>query len=1103
MNSSHFVRKCSRWAVLLLAAAPGWSGNSLEPARFAIAPLFHKDPTCSEDGHLAVWTPDLRGCFGSSRIRLESRQAGVEIVFAGSASGVPPVLAGSAEARLTFMRGDSPQGLRTMAAHTSLRYTGLYPDIDLVYGSSEGRLKAEFHVAPGADPSSIRLRYSGSPWLDGAGNLVVDVDGGVFREDAPIAYQEIAGQRVPVGASFALSAGEVGFRIGPYDREHPLIIDPTLTFSTLFGGSGSTVNALAIDSAGNTYVAGCTDSTAPTVNAVQGGNKGRTEAFAGKLRPDGTLMYATYLGGSGSDCATGIAVDTTGAATVVGWTTSSNFPAAGAYQPRLQGGRDGFVTRLGPLGDRLSFSTFLGGALPDTVNGVAVDAAGNIYVAGETASSDFPLRNAVQAALKGGTDAFLAEFTASGDLIYSTFYGGLLDDFAKAVAVTADGVASIVGCTYSLDLRMAGAILSRNSGGQDAFIARFGQGGGALNFATYFGGSRGSSGSPEYATSIAADAAGRIYVTGITASPDFPVKNAAFATARGGIDGFVAKFAPASSELLYSTYLGGSSVDLAAGIAVDAAGNAHIAGATWSPDFPSAGQLSQRKHEYDAFVTRLDTGGAVSLSVCLAGSAADSANAIAVDAAGDISVAGQTASTDFPLINAFGTPTGALHGMVARISIDASPAPISVSPASGSGHAQQFTIVIGTPGGPGTLFRTFVAIGGGAACYVVYAGNALYLLNDAGTEFLRPVMPGSGESAENGQCRIRGSGSWVLSSATNLTLTVDFYFKPAFAGARNIAVRSESTTGKFSNWRDFGSWTVTADPAAGGPSVVSVSPSSGSGHSSTFMLTSVHPAGAGNLLRTYVSFASSGSSAMCYVVYVAGALYLLNDSRTDLIGAMVGTQVSVENSLCRIKAATSSVTTSGATQILTIDVSFKAAFAGFKTIDARVEDIAGQSSAFKTVGAWTVTVDPAAALEAISVNPAAGSGAGGKFTFTSTDPAGANDLLRTYIVIAAPNSTAACYIVFAAPSGLYLLNDSKTEFLRGIVPGFSDAVENSQCRLNAAGSSVVNSGITQTLTLDLFFKPAFAGTKSMTVLLETKANLLSAWKVVGTWNVTP
>ena len=280
----------------------------------------------------------------------------------------------------------------------AVAYRELYPGIDMVYGGEGRDLKSEFVVAPGADPSRIRVRYAGA----GAGGvrvaedgaLAIPVDGRELREQAPSIYQERSGRRVAVAGRFAVDAdGAVRFQVGDYDVARPLIIDPVLSYSTLLGGSGfDSATALAVDSAGAAYVAGFTESyDFPAANPEQNSNAGGNDAFVAKFNLSGNgLVYCTYVGGSADDRAYGIAVDGTGSAYVTGTTISANFPVRNALQSHLAGGRNAFVLKLNPAGNTLVYSTYLGGNASDNGNGIAVDAAGDAYVVGDTTFRQLP-----------------------------------------------------------------------------------------------------------------------------------------------------------------------------------------------------------------------------------------------------------------------------------------------------------------------------------------------------------------------------------------------------------------------------------------------------------------------------------------------------------------------------------------------------------------------------------------------------------------------------------------------------------------------------------------------------------------------------------------
>ncbi len=564
-----------------------------------------------------------------------------------------------------------------LPAYGGIAYRDIFPGIDLIYSVSDGRLKSGFLVAAGADPSGIHMHYEGTgpAHLDASGALVVAGSAGEFHENAPVVYQEISGQRQPVEGSFLIGRdGNVGFRIGIYDRTWPLIIDPVLSYSTYLGGSSmDAITSIAVDKSGNAYVAGWTTSTdLPTVSPVRAQNGGGVDAFVAKLGPGGnSLIYCTYLGGRGDDRAFGIAVDAAGNAYVTGWTSSSAFPAAAPIQSTLAGAKDAFAAKLNPAGNALIYSTYLGGSNTDSGNAIAVDVAGNAYVAGSTYSFNFPVLNAYQTSIRGQQNAFVTKLSPAGSLIYSTYLGGNGSDSAAGIAVDAANNAYITGGTTSTTFPTAAPLQAASGGNQDAFITKLGPSGNVLVYSTYLGGSGGAAGSMEAGAAIAIDATGAAYITGGTNSTNFPVTAGALQPNNlGQGDAFVAKLNPAGGALVYSTYLGGSSVDSAAGIAVDFVGNAYVAGHTASSDFLNLrGFQAGNAGSYDAFVTKLNPAGGLAWSTYLGGSSSDAAYAIAADALGSAYVAGMTQSNDLPLLNSIQSFNGGFYGgFVSKVS---------------------------------------------------------------------------------------------------------------------------------------------------------------------------------------------------------------------------------------------------------------------------------------------------------------------------------------------------------------------------------------------------------------------------------------------------
>ena len=451
----------------------------------------------------------------------------------------------------SFIGNDPKRWQANVPTYSRLRAEQIYRGVDVVYYGAGGRLEYDFNVAPGASCTAIRWRFDGAKRIavDDSGDLLIDTAAGTTRQAKPVAYQVINGARQAVAARYLLCGRrEVRFLVGQYDKRLPLVIDPVLSYATYFGGhSDDRINGVAVDASGNLYIAGTTYSyDLPVKAAIQPAhnNQPDADAFIAKINAAGTeLIYSTYLGGGVADEGNAIAVDQAGNVYVTGATLSNDFPVtAGAFQTAPAGTRDysAFVVKLRADG-ALDYSTYLGGGRMGTVSynvgsGIAVDAAGNAYVTGVTQSPEFPTTpDAAQQTLNGYQDAFVSKLNAAGS---------------------------------------------------------------ALVYSTYLGGSNG-----EHGTGLALDAAGNAYVTGITFSSDFPVTAGALQSHNGSgadaplmADAFVSKLNATGTALVYSTYFGGSGQDSGSAIAVDAAGNAYVAGATHSFNLPTtAGSL---KSEY-------------------------------------------------------------------------------------------------------------------------------------------------------------------------------------------------------------------------------------------------------------------------------------------------------------------------------------------------------------------------------------------------------------------------------------------------------------------------------------------------------------------------
>lgn len=563
-----------------------------------------------------------------------------------------------------FISNDPSKWRTNVPLYAKVKYQDVYPGVNLVYYGNQRHLEYDFVVAPGADPEAIRFKIE----VDGAvkpgrlegktdsfvriarnGDLVIATGSGELRFRKPVVYQELGsspassdlaaatgnktpGIRRPSGAStnhrnfingrFVLrhgrpgSSDQVSFQLAPYDHSRALVIDPVLVYSTYLGGSFTDrANGIAVDSSGNVYLTGFTTSQDFPVTS-------------------GALD--TQCGTDG-DCDKQIPSDTS-----VG---------------------DAFVTKLSADGSHLVYSTFIGGSSLDEGNGIAVDSLGDAFVAGDTQSGDFPKTAGTIPSCQNATvcaQAFILKLNPTGSsLMYSRILAGESEDGANAVAVDSSGDAVITGLTQSTDFPVTQGVFQSTLAQTtpfstltvtptDAFVAKVGPTG-SLIFSTYLGGGRADQGN-----GVALDSAGNIYVVGTTSSVDFPTTpdviqtglkgQLAGDTAYGDPDAFVTKLSPDGSKLLYSTYLGGEFEDDGNGIAVDSQGNAYVTGTTYgAAEFPftSSSLTVTPENEFGAFVTKLNPAGcALPYSSFIMLDPYGRAKAIAVDKSGDAYVAG-------------------------------------------------------------------------------------------------------------------------------------------------------------------------------------------------------------------------------------------------------------------------------------------------------------------------------------------------------------------------------------------------------------------------------------------------------------------------------
>ncbi len=577
---------------------------------------------------------------GDAVIRTERDAFRVHVVGGSASSAVPSQ---TRPGRSHYLLGnDAARWTRQVPHYGRVAYDEVLQGIGIEYRTQGRALGFDVTVAPGAAPSSVRVRLDGVRWAgpDAGGSLSIGLaSGGAARLSAPRAWQEVGGERRGVDVAFAQGEGrdEFGFRVGVYDSALPLVIDPVLTVSTYLGGARlDNANAIAVDPNGAIYLTGlAASSDFPTTTGALQTAKGDAsttayDAYVTKLDASGShLVWSTYLGGTGSDIANGIAVDASGNAHVGGITSSSNFPTVSAYDTEQHAG---FVAKLNSTGTALTWSTYF----PNVPDSVGLDSSGNVYC------------------LENSGRAF--SFDSSGSVLrYSVQTNGGSNEFSQfAMAVDPSGVVWLGGRTSVGGFATQGAYSNTYAGGQnDGFIMKLATNGNVA-YRSYFGGD-----GNDVIRAMTLDAAGNLIVAGTTTSTNLPLAGATQTSIAGATDTFVAKFNPSVSSLVFSTYLGGSADDAVRDVATNSSGDVFLVGETNSADFPTHDAFqSSLGGGYDVSLAEFTSTGTLTRSTYLGGAGADYPTGVAAGAQGTPLIAGETRSSDFPLACAMSLSLG-------------------------------------------------------------------------------------------------------------------------------------------------------------------------------------------------------------------------------------------------------------------------------------------------------------------------------------------------------------------------------------------------------------------------------------------------------------
>jgi len=829
----------------------------------------------------------------SRSARQAEKTSVVRLHFAGVTSAPQIQASDRLPGKVNYFIGNDPKNWHTdIPSYARVKYTELYPGIDLVFYGNQSRLEYDFVIAPGADPSAIKMNLEGVNKLriNSNGDLVLSVSGGVVQLQKPVVYQQVLGGRHEIAGKYVLAGRHrVSFAISNYDRSQPLVLDPVLNYSSYLGGGGDdSGSGIAVDAQGDVFVTGTTFSAdfPTTANAF---NKGpltvntKGAVFVTELNPAGTqLIYSTYLAGSGGDSALGIALDSSNKIYVTGQTFSIDFPTtsnalkAGPLVTNVSG--TSFVSKLDPAlsgASSLVYSSYLGGPNGDLGYAIAADAGGNAYITGMTKSTAgsgttaFPTTSgAFQSALSSTSgNAFLSRIdtTKSGNasLVYSTYLGGNganatnpasvgFGDAGLSIAVDSTSAAYIVGVTTSTNFPttttafQASAPQAATLG--TVFVSRIDTSGGktgpaSLLYSTYLGGEN-----SDFGLGIALGPNNVAYVTGTTTSLTFPTFPGAFQTT-GNASGaaFISLVDPGltgSASLKYSTFLGGTGSSTAFGIQADAAGNAYLAGQTNSSSFPVTSGAFQPTlatgAAADAFLSKLNPGGKGAADLLYStyfggkngGSVTDMANAIAIDASGNAYMTGSTSSANLPVFpnpGAFQTTLkGTSDAFVAKLTLVPT---VTLSPKS----LNFGTVVVGTTSAAQAVTLTN------------NSNSALAITSVAGVAITPP--------AANVDFAI-SSNTCGNSVASGASCILGVTFKPSVAAAESaklVFTDSDTSSPQSATLSGMGS-NIPPDFSVSGPPTLSVS----QGSSGTATVT-VTPIGGFN---SAVSLVCAGAPAL-------------------------------------------------------------------------------------------------------------------------------------------------------------------------------------------------------------------------------------------------
>ncbi len=742
-------------------------------------------------------------------------------------------------------------------------------------------------------------------------------------------------------------------------------------------------------------------------------------------------------------------------------------------------------------------------------------------------------------------------------LLYSTFLGGSGADYGYGIAIDSTGAAYVTGTTQSSNFPTTNPLQGSNNSVAlgNVFVTKLNATGSTRMYSTYLGGNGGDTG-----YGIAVDSTGAVYLTGSTASANFPTASPMQLTYGGNVDAFVTKINASGSALVYSTYLGGSGADLGQAVAVDGSGNVYVIGTTSSASFPTSNALQSTNGSgsSNAFVTKINAAGSAFVySTYLGGSGADQGRGIAADGSGNAYVTGFTTSNNFPTaspiqasnaggsgdafvskINAAGSAlvystylggTGVDQGLA--IAVDSSGAAYVTGGTSSTNFPVANALQSGT-GGSSDVFVSKINAAGSAFVYSTYLGgsgaeqgngiavdsaNNAYLTGfTQSTNFptQNPLQAtlGAGGAQNTFVTKINAAGSALVYSTYlgGSGVVADWGQGIAVDSSGNAYVAGYTTSTNFPTANpmqaSYGGGNFDAivfSISSNGAQPISVSPPSGSAGRQVFSFVAQDTLGVNSIQYTQFLYSKSGINALnaCYISYdpTANVFYLLSDDTTQWYGLLGGSGNNIGNAQCTIHGATSGSTKSGNNLTTNVDISFRTGFAGVKNIYQFSGDTMGEGSGWQPMGTWSDTGDPTL-VEIVSLTPNSGGGLSQTFTAVVKEGGGANTIAFAQLVMnAGLNGINACFIHYDRASNVfYLLNDAGTGWF-GLISGSATQVQNSQCILHGVGSGGTVSGSNLTITYNLSFTGSFTGARQIYMQAVDQANVIEVWHQTATW----